>query len=426
MAEEKIPFGEKILSSNFPSEWEKETLHPNPSISFDHPDEAILQALENPIQSPPLREIVKPRQKVAIVISDITRLWVRTDLFLPPILQVLDQKRVKDEDIVLIVATGSHRDNSPEEIRKIVGEEVFHKVRVLNHHAREPKQLTHLGRTRFGTEVWINRFAAESDLTIVTGGITFHSLSGFSGGRKGILPGISGYDTIQQNHRLSLKEGGGVLETVKKGEMEQNPVSQDMLAAGRMLPNTFLLNVVVNEEGKLVQAVSGDLEKAHLEGCRTAKSISSVFIKQKGDVVLASPGGYPWDISLFQSIKTLENASFAAEEARTILLVTECRDGLGPPDWAQWFELGKEEEIERELRKGFTIPGFIALKTVSLTRRFRVILVSRLKLEWVKKVGMIPASSIEEAILIAKGRAGNRAKSIFIPYGSFVLPIYSP
>lgn len=216
------------------------------------------------------------------------------------------------------------------------------------------------------------------------------------------------------------------METVKKGEMEQNPVSQDMLAAGRMLPNTFLFNVVVNEEGKLVQAVSGDLEKAHLEGCRTAKSISSVFIKQKGDVVLASPGGYPWDISLFQSIKSLENASFAAEEARTILLVTECRDGLGPPDWAQWFELGKEEEIERELRKGFTIPGFIALKTVSLTRRFRVILVSRLKLEWVKKVGMIPASSIEEAILIAKGRAGNRAKSIFIPYGSFVLPIYSP
>jgi len=99
---------------------------------------------------------------------------------------------------------------------------------------------------------------------------------------------------------------------------------------------------------------------------------------------------------------------------------------LGPPDWTQWFELGKEEEIEGELRKGFTIPGFIALKTVSLTRRFRVILVSRLKLEWAKKVGMIPASSIEEAIPIAKGSVGNRAKSIFIPYGSFVLPIYSP
>ncbi len=426
MAEEKIPFGEKILSFNFPSGWEKKTLRPNPSLSFDHPNEAILQALENPVHSAPLHEIAKPGQKVAIVISDITRLWVRTDLFLPSILQVLNQKGVKDEDILLIVATGSHRDNSPEEIRKIVGKEVFQKVRVLNHHASEPEPLTHLGRTPFGTEIRINRFAVESDLTIVTGGITFHSLSGFSGGRKGILPGISGYDTIQQNHRLSLKEGGGVLETVRKGEMEQNPVSQDMLAAGRMLPNTFLFNVVVNEDGKLVQAVSGDLEKAHLEGCRTAKSNSSVFIKEKGDVVLASPGGYPWDISLFQSIKTLENASFAAEEARTIILVTECRDGLGPPDWAQWFELGKEEEIERELRKGFTIPGFIALKTVSLTRRFQVILVSRLKLEWVKKIGMMPASSIEEAIPIAKGRVGDRAKTIFIPYGSFVLPIYRP
>ena len=208
MAEEKIPFGEKILSFNFPSEWEKEALHPNPIISFDHPNETILHVLENPIHSPPLHEITKPGQKV--------------------------------------------------------------------------------------------------------------------------------------------------------------------------------------------------------------------------DIVLASPGGYPWDISLFQSIKTLESSSFATQEAGTIILVTECRDGLGPPDWTQWFELGKEEEIERKLRKGFTIPGFIALKTVSLARGFRVILVSRLKAEWAKKVGMIPASSIDESILIAKERVGNRAHGLFIPHGSFVLPIYQP
>jgi nickel-dependent lactate racemase len=426
MAKEKIPFGEKILSFNFPSGWEKETLRPNPSIASDDPNKAILKALENPIHSPSLLEIVRPRQKVAIVVSDITRLWVGTDRFLPSVLQVLNQKGVKDEDILLIVATGSHRDNSPEEIRKIVGDGVFRKARVLNHHAREKEQLTLLGRTLFGTEVWINRFVIESDLTIVTGGITFHSLSGFSGGRKGILPGISGYGTIQQNHRLSLKEGGGVLETVKKGQMEQNPVSQDMLAAGRMVPNTFLFNVVVNEEGKLLRAVSGDLEMAHLEGCQTVKSISSVLIKERGDIVLASPGGYPWDISLFQSIKTLESSSFATQEAGTIILVAECRDGIGPPDWTQWFELGKEEEIERELRKGFTIPGFIALKTVSLARRFRVILVSGLKGEWVKKVGMIPASSIDESILIAKERVGYSAHALFIPHGSFVLPIDRP
>ncbi len=426
MAEEKIPFGEKVLSFNFPSEWEKETLHPNPSPSFNDSHQAIAQALENPIHCPSLYEIVKPKHRAAIIISDVTRLWVRTDLFLPPILRVLNQKGVRDEDILLIVATGSHRDNSPEEIRKSVGEEVFQKVKVINHRAKDKGQLIFLGRTPFETEVWVNRCAVECDLTIVTGGITFHSLSGFSGGRKGILPGVSGYETIQQNHRLSLKEGGGVLETVKKGELAQNPVSQDMLAAARLVPNPFLFNVVMNEEGRLVRAVCGDLEKAHLEGCQTVKKISSVFVKEKGEIILSSPGGYPWDISLFQSIKTLENASFATREGGTIILVTECRDGLGPPDWAQWFELGEEEEIERELRKGFTIPGFIALKTVSLTRRFHVILVSRLKAEGAKRTGMSQASSIDEALRMAKEKSGKNASSIFIPYGSFVLPMDRP
>ena len=143
-------------------------------------------------------------------------------------------------------------------------------------------------------------------------------------------------------------------------------------------------------------------------------------------MVLASPGGFPWDISLYQSIKTLENASYAAKESGTIILVTECRDGVGPPDWVQWFELGKEEEIEKELRRGFTIPGFIALKTVSITRRFRVILVSRLKTESAGKVGMIPASSIENAILVAREGRKVDANCIFVPHGSFVLPIYNP
>jgi nickel-dependent lactate racemase len=425
MSEERISFGEKVLHFDFPSSWEKKTLLPHPSPSTDHPNEAIAHALQKPIQSPPLHERVRPGQKVAILVSDITRLWVRTDLFLPSILQVLNRSGVKNEDILLIVATGSHRDNSQEEIRRIVGEEVSQKIRVINHHGREAEELTYLGRTPLGTEVRLNRFAVESDLTIVTGGIIFHTLSGFSGGRKGILPGISGYDTIQQNHRLSLKEGGGILETVKKGEMEKNPVSQDMLAAARMIPNTFLFNVVMNEEGKIVQAVSGDLEKAHLEGCQVVKNISSVFIKEKGEITLASPGGFPWDISLYQSIKTLANASFATREGGTIILVTECRDGVGPPDWVQWFEWGRAEMIERELRKGFTIPGFVALKTVFITNRFRVILVSRLDPESVRKVGMIPASSIDEALLLAREKMEHRTNTIFMPYGSFVLPVFT-
>jgi len=426
MGVRSVPYGAKSLCFNFPAEWKNETLRPNPSRPAGDPHEIILQALEKPIHSSPLQEIVKRGQRVTILVSDITRLWVRTDLFLPSILNILEKRGVRRKDIIVIVETGSHRDNTPQEIRTIVGEDVFQKVKVLNHHAGDKKELIYLGKTQFGTEGWINRLAVDPDLTIVTGGITFHSLSGFAGGRKGILPGISGYDTIQQNHRLCLKEGGGVLETVKKGRMEDNPVSQDMLAVARMVPNTFLFNVVMNEEGRLVQAVSGDIEKSHLHGCRTVEEMSSVSIKEKGDVVLAGPGGYPWDISLYQSIKTLESAAFATREGGTIILVAECRDGLGPADWVQWFDLGSAEEIEKELRRGFTIPGFIALKTVNLTRRFRVILVSDLQGEDIKKIGMIPASSIDEAIVVARGQKKNGAECIFMPHGSFVLPVHTP
>ncbi len=424
MTIEKIPFGEKSLPFDFPGNWKKETLFPNPSIASDDPIKSITEALEHPIQSLPLQQIAASGQKVAIVVSDITRLWVRPALFLPSLLQVLDRQGVGREDIVLIIGTGSHRDNSPSEIETLVGKGVSQRYRVLNHHAKDTEQLTKLGRTGRGTEVSINRHAADSDLVIVTGGISFHSLSGFSGGRKGVLPGISGYETIQQNHRLALKDGGGVLETVKKGVLEGNPVADDMLEAGRMIPNTFLFNVVMNEAGRMVRAVSGDLEMAHRDGCRTVKDMSSVSLGEKGDVVLAAPGGFPWDISLYQSIKTLENASYAVKEGGTILLVSECRDGIGPPDWVEWFELGKEEEIERELRRAFTIPGFIALKTVSFNRRFRVILVSGLNAERVKKVGMIPASSIDEAVGIARKGVGDGARSIFMPHGSFVLPAH--
>jgi nickel-dependent lactate racemase len=421
---EKIPFGQETLSFAFPEEWERRTLLPNPSTSLEDPDRAIVDALKNPIHSPPLSERVRPGQRITIVISDITRLWVRTDFFLPHLLRILNERGIRDEAIRLLVATGSHRDNSPREIKTITGGAAFPRVKALNHHAKEMGELIHLGRTPLGTEVWVNRAAVESDLLIVTGGITFHSLSGFSGGRKGILPGISGYDTIQQNHRLALREGGGVLETVRKGQLEGNPVSDDMLSAARMVPNLFLFNVVANEEGRMVQVLCGDLQQAHRIGCETVKNISSVSLKEKVDLVLAGPGGYPWDISLYQSIKGLENASFAAREGGTIILVAECRDGLGPPDWVHWFELGGEKEIEDQLRKGFTIPGFIALKTVSLLRRFRVLLVSRLKENWVKKIGMTPAPSVSEAIRIAREEKKTGANAIFMPHGAFVLPVH--
>ncbi len=422
-----LAYGKETLSFRLPASLNVQEIEAKASQPILDIEEAVLQALAHPFGGAPLKEVVKPGDKVVIVVSDITRLWVRADVLLPIILDVLNGAGVPDQDISIVTATGDHRLHSLEEHTAICGAEVLARVPIFDHqcHALD---LVDIGKSSRGTPIIVNRKVWEADKVILTGGIAYHLLAGFGGGRKSIAPGVCGYEMIQKNHALALKGGGpaGVNPNIETGKMEGNPVAEDMLEIARLVGVDFILNVVVNDKKEFVYIAAGDLHQAHLEGCRVTEEIFGIEIEAKAELVIASSGGYPKDTQLYQSIKALDNASYAVQEGGVIILVSECSEGVGSQPFLEFFRHGEIEDMNGVLHADFTMPGFISLKSASICRKTPVILISSLADELVKAVKMIPAHSPAEALQLASQLIGSNPRSVYImPHGGSTFPILS-
>jgi len=354
--------------------------------------------------------------RVVIVVSDVTRLWVRSDFFLPILLDELNAAGIPDEDVAIVFATGDHRSQTPEEHRLIVGQAVLGRVRVYDHDC-QASDLADLGRSSRGTPVLINRMVYEAPKLIITGGISYHLLAGFGGGRKSIAPGVAGYATIQGNHGLALAAPAGA---VGAGLTAGNPVAEDMDEIAAMVAPDFLLNVVVNENKEFIGIVAGHWRRAHAAGTKIAEAAFAVKIRERADVVVVSCGGYPKDIQLYQAIKALDNADYAARDGGSIILVSECFDGPGPEAFLRWFEYPAYEEMSRALAAAFTMPGFVALRTKQILTKKTVYLVSGLDRSMAARVGMRPAESVAEALAAALPATGGVVQ--IMPHGSLTYP----
>ncbi|KJS50771.1 MAG: hypothetical protein VR66_00970 [Peptococcaceae bacterium BRH_c23] len=390
-------------------------------------EQAILQALAHPLGTAPLIEVVKPGDKVVIIVSDLTRLWVRTDVLLPVLLDVLNGAGVPDKDISLVTATGDHRLLTLEEHTAICGAKVLARVPIFDHecHAQD---LVDLGKSSRGTPFSVNRRVWEADKVILTGGIAYHLLAGFGGGRKSIAPGVCSYEMIQQNHALALQGGGtsGINPNIETGKMEGNPVAEDMLEIARLVGVDFILNVVVNEKKEFVYLAAGELYEAHLAGCRVTEEIFGIEIEEKAELVIVSSGGYPKDTQLYQSIKALDNASYAVKEGGVIILVSECSEGVGSQPFQEFFKDDEVEGMNARLHADFTMPGYISLKTASICQKSPVILISSLSEDLVKGVKMIPSNSPAGALQLASQILGHQPESVYImPHGGSTFPIVS-
>jgi nickel-dependent lactate racemase len=208
--------------------------------------------------------------------------------------------------------------------------------------------------------------------------------------------------------------------------MEGNPVAEDMLEIALIVGVDFLLNVVVNEKQEFVYIAAGELEQAHLAGCRVTKEIFGIEIQEKAELVIVSSGGYPKDIQLYQAIKALDNATYAVREGGVIILVSECSDGIGSRPFEEFFKHGEVEDLSARLQINFTMPGFVSLRTASICRKTPVILISSLAEDLVKRVKMIPAHSPAEAMQIAHQILGHQPESVYImPHGGNIFPIMS-
>ena len=411
-----VHYGKREEVFAIPDSYRVNVIQANPVKPVADVKAGVLAALAAPIGSPPFRQVFGRGDRVVIVVSDVTRLWVRSDVLVPILLDELNAAGVPDNAVAVVFATGDHRDQTVEEHRLIVGDEVLRRVKVHDHdcHAAD---LADLGKSSRGTTILLNRMVCEATKLILTGGISYHLLAGFGGGRKSVAPGTAGYATIQENHGLALKAGPG---EIGSGIMAGNPVAADMDEIAALAKPAFLLNVVVDANKDFIGIVAGDWREAHAAGTKIVEQAFAVPIREKAAVVVASCGGYPKDIQLYQSIKALDNADYAAGEGGSIILVSECFDGPGPEAFLSWFRHETYAAMSAALHANFTMPGFVALRTKQILESKTVHLVSGLDAATVMRVGMRPAASVAEALAQALPAAGGLVH--VMPHGALTFP----
>lgn len=417
LKEFSLGFGDSELKVSLPEEQVINVVEGKHAEPIADIEAAVKEALNNPIGSAPLKEVVKAGDTVAIIASDITRLWVRHDLFLPPLLDELNAAGVPDSNIKLVVALGAHRHHTPEEHVMVYGQQVVDRVEIVHSYAPATEDFVYVGKTSRGVETYLNKHVVNADKVIMTGGIVYHLMAGFGGGRKAIMPGVSGYATIQGNHSFCLHDvvGQGISPQCVSGKLEGNNMHEDMSEMAALLNPAFLLNAVFTPEGKVARYVAGHWYDAWLEGTKTVEKIFGVPINGKADLVIASAGGFPKDINLYQGSKTIDNAFMAVKEDGVIILALECRDIMEPPDFSGWYDYESLYDREIALRKGFTVPGFIALKCGLLAKKVPHIVITLPENKaFIEKAGMIAVTTMEEAMAKAEELLGRKDYTVTV------------
>ena len=371
-------------------------------------------ALDNPIGSPRLRAIARPGDKVAIVASDITRPCPSSKL-IPALLDELALAGVADEDITVVFALGIHRGHTEAERRALVGESVWNRVRCVDF---DPSDCVALGTTRFGTPVEVFSQVVQADIKICVGNVEHHYFAGYTGGAKAILPGVSSRAAVLANHRMMRLPGAVAARA------EGNPVREDMEEAAGIVGVDFILNVVLNDRKEIVRAFAGDYWLAHRAARDAVDSMFCVSIREKADIVVASAGGYPKDINLYQAQKALENARFAVKPGGVIVLAAECPEGFGERTFEEWMQdAASPDDILERISKGFVLGGHKAAAIAALVKEASLCLVSSLNRSDAKNVFPWRSSSIDQALRESFARLGRRATVLVMPDAHVTLPV---
>jgi nickel-dependent lactate racemase len=391
---------------------------------------AYRHALDHPIDSPPLKELIRPGDKIAITVSDVTRGWQRNADTLPLLLNYLNEAGVSDDNVTVIIAVGAHRQNTVDEFMELCSGGVCRRVRVVNHNAWDTDNMVYLGRTSRGTEVSLNRLVVEADKVILTGGVIYHYMVGYGGGRKSILPGVSSLKTIQQSHMWAMERevGAGSSALAANKMTKGNPAHEDMMEVAAFAKPDFIVNVVPNLNGEITGIFAGNWISAWLEAIRMVDDIFGAEIEEKADIVIATAGGYPKDINLYQSQKTIDNAVYAMKQGGVVVTLAECPDIADPKEFFDWFSYPTPLEMEKAVRANFLISGWVAVRQLEYGRKGTMILLTRQEnLELAKRPGLLAVSTMEEALRLAYEKCRTKNPKITImPQGANTFPMLVP
>jgi len=325
----EIPIHRKVLTIDFPETATVfTTSYPEP---LKGPAEMILESLNHPVNSLPLKDKLneaKP-ESVVIVVSDITRPIPYGD-FLPAVLGEVVQSDISAEKIFILIATGMHRPSSQAERLHMFGVEICEKYRIIDHKAEAPVELITLSGTSYsGRPVQLNRHFMEADFRIITGLVEPHFMAGFSGGRKAVCPGLCSLDTVKNFHSYSFLDH----PAARNGNLEDNPLHAEALSIARKADVGFCINLIVNNQKKIVQAVSGDPEASHEEACNLVRRHACPAKRNEADVVITSCGGYPLDATFYQCVKGMIAALPLVKQNGIILATGGCSEGIGSREY---------------------------------------------------------------------------------------------
>lgn len=414
-----LAYGKTGLKVNFPDD---RTTVIEPTYVPGLPDErgALLNAIRNPIGAPPLRQMVRPEHTVAISVCDVTRPMPSATV-LPVLLRELSH--LPPDNVVILVATGTHRSNTPEELERMFGREVTQSYRVVNHSAFDKSGLERVGDTPEGIPIWLNRHWVESDIRITTGFVEPHFFAGFSGGPKMVAPGLAGFETIMQLHNARMIGHPNATWGVTEG----NPIHDAIRQIARQTRVDFSVDVTINRDHKITSAYAGELFAVHRAACAVAKRTAMRAVSAPFDVVVTTNSGYPLDQNLYQAVKGMSAAARVVRDGGTIICAAECSDGI--PEHGEYRKILSEAKSPQELLKLICSPGFDRHDQWQVQIQAQIQLRAEVRLkssyltsEQVRAAHLEPVEDVEKAVSEALSRHGKNARICVLPQGPQTIP----
>ncbi len=414
----RIPYGSTHLEIGVPEN--TTVIRPRYSPALADERSVFMSALHTPIASAALVERIRPQDSIAIVISDITR-PTPNERIVPWLLEALSF--VPRSHFVILNGTGSHRGNTRQELIQMLGQDIVDTVEILNHNAFDPDTLTFLGETSADVPVWVNRRYREADFRIVTGFIEPHFFAGFSGGAKGIIPGLGGIQTIQALHNAQLIGHPRSTWAVLDG----NPVQQGIQECVSKCPPEFMVNVTLDQERHITGVYAGDYIEAYRVGCADIAKSATQAVDRPFDIVITSNSGYPLDQNLYQTVKGMTAAAQIVRKGGAIITVSECRDGL--PNHGNYKTLLQMRDTPHALLDLINSPNFTmhdqwqVQKQAIVQLEAEVYLHSSLPDEVVRMAKLTPAPDLQQTIhQVLQQFGGSAARVAILPDGPFTVP----
>lgn len=427
MAMIKIPFDKQEIEIQIDQKNLIGILDPKIKAAINNPQEKIREILMKPINSKPLSEAVRGKTKVCIVVTDITR-PSHDDIILPLIVEELEKGGIKADDIIILVATGLHRPNTDTELIEMLGKDIFHKIKVVNHVASDKLSLVNLGETSLGCPIWMNKLVADADFTISTGIIEPHFFAGFSGGRKGIAIGAAGEETIKFQHDPKVFDH----PKTQLGNLEGNIFHQNAREIAKMAGLDFIINLIFNHEGEIGGVVAGDFEEAFQQGVKIAREIYQVEIKEQADIVIAGVG-YPKSTNLYQGTRGASCIAFSqypvVKKGGIIITPIPAEEGPGEGLGEQrFYELMKNaddlDSLINDIREiGYPAGGQRAYLLALTLKHAELIITNTKETQAVENMFMKSMTSLEDAIRYGLKRFGDDAKIMVLPHSVQVMTV---